>query len=72
LTEKASDEPAAEKKPRKRPEKREVLYARIDQRDKQIAQLKKQLEEQKIGMLKMQTRIQQLENQLRTSRTNRL
>jgi hypothetical protein len=68
LAQKASDQPPAEKRPRKRPEKREVLHARIEQRDRQIAQLKKQLEEQKTDMLKMQNRIQQLENMLRAKR----
>lgn len=68
LTEKANDQPPAERKPRKRAEKREVLYARIELRDKEIAQLKKQIEEQKRSMLKMQARIQQLENMLRAKR----
>jgi hypothetical protein len=68
LAEKASHQPPAEKKLRKRAEKREVLYARIELRDKEIAQLKKQIEEQKRSMLKMQARIQQLENMLRAKR----
>jgi hypothetical protein len=75
LTEKVISQEPKMKAPRKRPEKREVLYARIklrdealERKDREIEDLKKQLEEQKRGMLKMQTRIQQLENQLMTKR----
>ena len=73
LTDKVSSQPPKEKTPRKRPEKREILYARIEirdrtikQKDQEIEALNMKLEEQKTGMLKMQKRILQLENQLRS------
>jgi hypothetical protein len=75
LTEKAISQEPKMKVPRKKPEKREILYARIqmrdrtiEQRDQEIEMLNGKLEEQKAGMLKMQNRIQQLENQIRTKR----
>jgi hypothetical protein len=74
LTEKASSQKPKAKTPRKRPEKREVLYNRIklreqtiEQKDQEIKELKRKLEEQKHGIITLQKRIQQLENQrLRT------
>ena len=63
-----SQEPKT-KVPRKHPEKREILYARIqmrdrtiEQKDQEIESLNRKLEEQKRGILKMQDRIHQLES----------
>jgi uncharacterized protein YecE (DUF72 family) len=61
----AAQEPRP-KVPRKKPEERAVLYARIKRRDEIIDQLKEKVQEQHANMLKIQNRIIQLENQLKT------
>lgn len=65
LTEKTFSMKPKTKVPRKRPEKREVLYARLKMREETIEELKQKLKNQEEQAARDQTKIQRYETMLR-------